>query len=246
VRFTNLSENYTSSYWSFGDGESSTATNPTHTYRNVGTYTARLTVRGPGGEDTASQTITVQYPAGVLYEDDFNDPNSGWPVEDWRRYEDGEYSIFMEKAGYWGGSTIPGEKFFDAFCVEIEARKVGRPEGAYGIVFGFKDWDNNYSFAISTDGWYLIDRMVEGNWILRARWTKSAAVKKGTATNRLKILVDTGHNMKFYVNDQLVRTMLAEVTYEGGEIGIYAWAFDDGFRANFDYIRVLKPERCTQ
>lgn len=245
VRFTNLSENYTSSYWDFGDGESSTATNPTHTYRDVGTYTVRLTVRGPGGEDTTSQAITVRYPTGVLYQDDFNDPNSGWPVDDWRGYEDGEYSIFMEKAGYWGGSTIPGGKFFDAFCVEVEVRRVGRPEGAYGIVFGFKDWDNNYSFAISTDGWYLVDRMVEGHWILRA-WTESPAVKKGTATNRLKILVDASHNMKFYVNDQLVRTMLFELPYEGGEIGIFAWSFEDGFRANFDYIKVLESNRCTQ
>jgi PKD repeat protein len=244
VRFTNLSENYTSSYWSFGDGESSTATNPVHTYRDVGTYTVRLTVRGPGGEDTASQTITVQYPPGVLYEDDFNDPNSGWPVDDWRRYEKGEYTISIAKAGYYGGSTIPGGRSFGTFCVEVEARKVQGREGAYGIVFGFKDWENNYSFTISTDGWYLIDRLVQGRWFARARWTQSPVVKKGTATNRLRIVIEEGPNMKFYINDQLVRTMQLETAYEGGEIGIYAWAFEDGFKAGFDYIRVMTPERC--
>ena len=244
VRFTNLSENFTSSFWEFGDGATSTETNPVHTYRRAGEYTVTLTVRGPGGEDSTSQVITVTWPAGILYQDDFSDPGSGWPIEDWRGYEDGEYFIIMEEAGWWGGSIIPGEPFFDAFCVEVEVRAVGRAEGAYGIVFGFKDWDNNYSFAVSTDGWFLVDRMVEGHWVQRAAWRESPAIERGTATNRLKIVVDEAHNMRFYINDQLVKTMLMETTYEGGEIGIYAWAFEDNFQANFNYIKVMEYHRC--
>lgn len=52
VRFTNLSTNSTSSLWDFGDGKTSTETNPRHTYQNPGSYTVKLTVRGPGGEIT--------------------------------------------------------------------------------------------------------------------------------------------------------------------------------------------------
>jgi hypothetical protein len=246
VRFTNRSENYTGSSWNFGDGVTSTATNPTHIYRTIGNYTVTLTVRGPGGEGSASRVITVTWPPGVLYQDDFNDPSSGWPVEDWRAYDNGEYSIFIEKARDWDGSTIPGGKFFDAFCVEIEARKVGRPVGAYGILFGFKDPDNTYSFTVSTNGWYLVDRLTEGSWFERARWRESSAIREGASSNRLMMLVDKDHNMKFYINGQLVKTILLEVTYKGGEIGIYAWAFDAGFRANFDYIKVSEPSRCPR
>jgi PKD repeat protein len=46
--------------WDFGDGASSTATNPTHTYGSGGTYTVELTVTDDGGaSDVASQSVTV-------------------------------------------------------------------------------------------------------------------------------------------------------------------------------------------
>jgi PKD repeat protein len=46
--------------WQFGDGGTSTAQNPTHTYSNVGTYTVSLNVTdGNGIGASASQVITV-------------------------------------------------------------------------------------------------------------------------------------------------------------------------------------------
>ncbi|AYF26841.1 peptidase [Micromonospora tulbaghiae] len=46
--------------WNFGDGTTSTATNPTKTYSTAGTYTVSLAVTdNQGGVDTASQTVTV-------------------------------------------------------------------------------------------------------------------------------------------------------------------------------------------
>jgi PKD repeat protein len=46
VTFTDLSTNATSWFWDFGDGNTSTQQNPTHTYNPVGNYTATLTVNG--------------------------------------------------------------------------------------------------------------------------------------------------------------------------------------------------------
>lgn len=61
--FTNGSTNYTVSSWDFGDGNTSTATNPSHTYSANGTYNVCLVI-GNGGScsDTTCQSITV---AGV-------------------------------------------------------------------------------------------------------------------------------------------------------------------------------------
>ncbi|RZU36614.1 glucose/arabinose dehydrogenase [Streptomyces sp. BK022] len=45
-------------HWDFGDGTGSTAANPTHTYRQNGTYTATLTAKDPSGR-TGSAAVRV-------------------------------------------------------------------------------------------------------------------------------------------------------------------------------------------
>jgi gliding motility-associated-like protein len=44
--------------WTFGDGSTSTAKNPTYTYLDPGTYRVELTVTGPGGTSVKSQVVT--------------------------------------------------------------------------------------------------------------------------------------------------------------------------------------------
>jgi len=52
VDFTNTSF-YSNAYvWDFGDGNTSTSTNPTHTYLNYGTYSVSLIASGPLGVDS--------------------------------------------------------------------------------------------------------------------------------------------------------------------------------------------------
>ncbi|MBA7612586.1 hypothetical protein ES703_19822 [subsurface metagenome] len=62
VDFTDLSTGTISGWnWDFGDGDTSTAQNPTHTYNDPGLYTVSLTITGPGGSDTETKVnyITV-------------------------------------------------------------------------------------------------------------------------------------------------------------------------------------------
>jgi len=49
----------TSWKWSFGDGATSTAQNPTHTYTNPGTYFVFLTVRSGSMSDTTNKQVSV-------------------------------------------------------------------------------------------------------------------------------------------------------------------------------------------
>ena len=59
VNFTNESTGLVTSWlWSFGDGATSTDENPEHTYNSPKTYTAKLTVYGPGG--TSSKTVSIR------------------------------------------------------------------------------------------------------------------------------------------------------------------------------------------
>lgn len=68
VNFTDQSTgNITSWEWEFGDGETSTNQNPTHTYEDPGIYTVELTVTGPGGTDTETKAdyIVVEHETPV-------------------------------------------------------------------------------------------------------------------------------------------------------------------------------------
>lgn len=83
--------------WTFGDGRSSTAQNPSHTYDQSGTFTARLTVTdGQSQTDTASVTITVnQVDPAVLRASMTAAPTSG------------EVPLTVNFAGSAAGGTTP-------------------------------------------------------------------------------------------------------------------------------------------
>jgi PKD repeat protein len=60
VSFTSTSTGTIASYaWNFGDGTSSAAANPSHTYGASGAYTVSLTVTGTGGSDTVTKANYV-------------------------------------------------------------------------------------------------------------------------------------------------------------------------------------------
>jgi PKD repeat protein len=60
VSFTNQSSGTVTTHaWTFGDGGTSSASSPSHTYSTPGTYTVTLTETGPGGTDTKTRTDYV-------------------------------------------------------------------------------------------------------------------------------------------------------------------------------------------
>jgi PKD repeat protein len=59
ITFTNTSSNASSYSWDFGDGSTSTAGNPVHSYAAEGIYTVQLTATGPGGVHSVSHNVTI-------------------------------------------------------------------------------------------------------------------------------------------------------------------------------------------
>ncbi|MCG8698448.1 MAG: glycoside hydrolase family 9 protein [Bacteroidales bacterium] len=66
--------------WNFGDGSTSTAMSPEHTYQGIGSYTATLTVDdGNGNTDTDEVVITVNDPNGQPRANFVYSPETGCP-----------------------------------------------------------------------------------------------------------------------------------------------------------------------
>jgi len=62
ITFINTSKNATSYLWNFGDGTSSTLSNPTHTYNLNGTYLLSLKASGPAGVDSVCKLVAIEPP----------------------------------------------------------------------------------------------------------------------------------------------------------------------------------------
>lgn len=80
TKFTsNITESYDSILWNFGDGNTSVAENPTHTYNQTGTYTVKLSVTSGTNTSVETQELTIfktpsaTKPPNILACDDDND-----------------------------------------------------------------------------------------------------------------------------------------------------------------------------
>jgi S1-C subfamily serine protease len=69
----------------------------------------------------------------------------------------------------------------------ILQKKTGKGTEGYGVIFGFKDWDNYYQFLISEYGSYKIVGMFEGMAMNITDWTTSKFINTKNQRNQLKI-----------------------------------------------------------
>ena len=199
---------------------------------------------GPTREPATSTPIPTATISSFYYEDDFDDPSSGWDVYDGDNiqavYEDGEYRLAVYRDNYvaWGGPDLQQE--FANFEVVVEARVVEGPlDNNFGLLVRY-EWasESFYWFQISSDGFYAVDLFQEGEFVTLVGWEASEAIKQGLgATNYLKV-VCRGNRFHFYVND----VHLVDVTDDtlvAGNVGLATGTFDEpGVVVHYDNLRV--------
>ncbi len=184
-------------------------------------------------------------PGGVLYQDKFSDPTSGWGSlttnTGQANYDDGTYHIQVSapNVNLW---SHPGLDFTN---VRVEA-DVYSPSGPLqnrmGVVCRLMDDQNFYFFVIGTDGYYAIGKVRNGNLSLlsAAQMQQSAAIHTGAEPNHVR--GDCVANLLIlYVNGQLVASAV-DSDLPHGDVGLLAGTFaQPGANVYFDNFFVYKP-----
>jgi hypothetical protein len=202
------------------------------------------------GAFTLSCAVTGATPApagetGVLFQDDFSDPGSGWDQVTFETgvtdYADGVYRIYVNEASvdYWAN---PGRNYTDV-RVEVEVTKVGgSDDNDMGIICRYQDADNFYFAVISSDGFAGIVKAEGGGQtpISSEALEASDAVRKGDTTNTIRFDC-VGDSLTLLVNGTQVATA-TDAEWSKGDVGLVAGTFDTpGTDVHFDNFVVREP-----
>lgn len=182
---------------------------------------------------------------GSLYQDDFSDPQSGWPVQASEQGQTGyawdAYVIQVLVPNYdlW---AVAGQTFRDVRVEVTAARTAGPVQNRIGLVCRYLDPGNYYFFIISSDGYYTVGKLRDGvrSLLGQEMMAYSDAILPGEAANRLRFEC-IGQVLSGYVNDRMI-AVTSDPDLGDGDAGLLAGAFDEGgLEVRFDDFVVIKP-----
>ena len=179
----------------------------------------------------------------VLMADDFSDLHNNWFSEVTEQsdkgYEDGEFRLTMYQPEYSTWSYPDPPRDFADFALEVDARRVSGPlDNEFGVLVRYQpETDEFYLFAISSNGFYSVQKYQENEWQKLVEWTESAAILQGEAVNRLRV-TGQGDKMRFFVNGEPL-TQVDDASFRSGSVGLLASTNETGGVAvAFDNLRV--------
>lgn len=145
----------------------------------------------------------------IVYKENFNRNKSEWEAN----YENSKSKINVDnqlELSVTSDNTtsrfnyIPLNQDSDYSIESIVQKRNGQDNNGYGLLFGFKDWDNYYQFLISGNGSYMISSKFEGIRLDIAKWTSSDNINTGNARNLLKV-IKIDDIFIFSINGQIVK-----------------------------------------
>jgi hypothetical protein len=183
-----------------------------------------------GAASAANATAGVNS-GETLFKDDFTNPNSGWGL--WSKegalveyHPSGGLRILVTESQYdfW---SVSGRQFSDV-QVEVDAMLIGGPvDNDFGLICRYKDENNFYMLIISSDGYYGIAKMKDGQYSMIGsdQLQYSSVIAQGQSTNRLRGDC-VGQRLVLFVNDQKLMEA-ADSDFTSGDVGLLAGAYDE-------------------
>lgn len=150
------------------------------------------------------------------------------------KIEDGHYLIKQKIEGACGfGTKVKVNPQYD-YEIEVSVREVdGVNNNGYGIMFGQFDWEDYFTFVISSNGYGKIYGKVDNEKVVVKDWAKFAAIKPMPETNILKIR-QKDDVVRFYINGELFHSN-EKLNLVGHKTG---FKVDDEMTVEADYIKI--------
>ena len=196
-----------------------------------------------GGANAPAEVAAAPTNLSLIYEDDFDDSSSGWDdafdAYTTKQYGNNRYQIEINTSNLvaWG---LANRDVAD-FEIEVETRpEGGEATNSYGLLFRFQDRENFYRFDVSGDGYYLVSKFFEGEWVTLVAWTASEYINQGAA-NILKVSA-FGPKITVWANGQPLTTVTDD-SLSHGNFGFFASTFGEQYVwVSYDNLKLWLPQ----
>lgn len=186
--------------------------------------------------DAPAQIEEITAAAPTVH-DSFRSDSGQWDTESdddvSRTLRGGALHILVNAESILGWSSGPGR--YADFYVTADAVHVSGPlDNEFGLLFRYVDEGNFYFFAASSDGFYLLNKLVGGEWQTVVDWTASELIVQGEGeANSLGVLA-RGDEFTLFINGAPVQTVNDDEFADGG-VALAVGSFDEaGIGIAFD------------
>ncbi len=216
------------------------------------------------------QYVVPAAPGELLYVAAFDDFEDEWEQSGGRNAAQITEGVMQIEVGEVSNLMFaPAAPIFSDFDLHAEAQAVDGPENnGFGLVFRQQDPNNLYYFLISSNGWYQVIRVIDGEERELSDWVPSEVINQGlNAPNTLRV-IGQGDTFAFYINGERVdlcipdkpdavstfsggecfegtmRDTLVDETFAAGHLGVVAIteSRQPGVVVEFDHFTVTGPE----
>jgi hypothetical protein len=181
----------------------------------------------------------------ILFKDDFSNTTGGWNT-----HEDTLSSLAYDNGGFRFTANVPDYQFwsvpglnFKDVQVFTHALKIsGSDNNLFGVLCRYRDEKNYYAFVISSDGYYGIYKVLEGNKSLINQESLgfSEVIERGNAINQIHAICQDDQLSLLVNNTPLLQVTDRDLPY--GDVGLITGNYSEsGIDILFDNFIVAKP-----
>ncbi len=193
----------------------------------------------PTAEPEREPVVLPDNPGEQLFADDFSSDKGVWGLANGIVFDGEQIILNVPDTNNYLWTTIGTE--FDNADFQVEGEKLGGPDdNSFGVIFRFQDANNYYAYEISSDGFYVVNKLVDGSWTQLIEWSSSPLIETGYATNQVAVEM-MGNHYSFFINGVQVDSMTDD-TFSGGSIGLIASSYSEpDVSVGFDNALVRSP-----